>query len=131
MFTHLILAVGGTVITLAGGLVLAYPLFRSEARRREGFITGWVNGKGRNLGLKGHYSFGFQQWSPRGSIGSGSYRPLNEEDRLLYDQIGGKLTGEAIERSNRLFWTDKKLGVAGVLLLFVGAALILTSLLAG
>ena len=101
---------------------MTYPLLRPEVRRREDLISKLVNKKGRNVGLKGRYGFGFDRWSTRGNVGSGSYQPSSEEDRLLFGRIGGQLEGEAIERANRMFWTDRRFGFAGLLLLVIGAS---------
>ncbi|MGI0078886.1 MAG: hypothetical protein ACRECH_04620 [Nitrososphaerales archaeon] len=125
----MILIAVAAVITVCGGVALAYPLLRSEVRRREELVAYWVNNKGRKLGLKGQYAFGFDRWSPRGSVGSGSYRPSSDEDRLLFGRIGGQLEGEAIERVNRMFWTDRKLAVLGVTLLIIGTSVSVASAL--
>ncbi len=122
MDARLFFAAIGVAVTLGGGLCLAYPLLRPEVRRREGLITAWVNEKGTGLGLRGRYIFGFDKWSPRGSVGSGSYTPADDADRLLWDRIGGGLSGEAIGRANSMLLTDRRLAAVGIVLLVIGAS---------
>src|SRR6266566_9295945 len=118
---RLIVAGVGAAITLSGGAVLTYPIFLPEIRRRERLVVAWVNDRGRELGLKGRFTFRFSDWSPGGSVGGGSYEPLGEEDRHLFERIGGQLEGEGIEQASRMAWSDRTLGLIGLALLVLGA----------
>ena len=127
---RLILASLGAAITLSSGAVLTYPMFLPEIRRRERVVVDWVNKRGKELGLKSRFTFGFSDWSPGGSVGGGSYEPSGEEDRDLFDRIGGQLEGEGIDRANRMVWSDRTLGVVGLALLVLGAAVGIASAVA-
>src|SRR5213083_854613 len=70
---RLILASLGAAITLSSGAVRTYPMFLPEIRRRERVVVDWVNKRGKELGLKSRFTFGFSDWSPGGSVGGGSY----------------------------------------------------------
>ena len=127
---RLILAGVGAAITLSSGAVLTYPMFRPEIRRRQRLVVAWVNDRGRELGLTGRFTFRFSDWSPGECIGGGSYEPLGEEDRHLFERIGGQFEGEGIERADRIVWSDRTLGLVGLALLVLGAAISVASAVA-
>jgi len=111
----------GAVVTLVSGLVLGYPILRPEIGRRGRLVAEWVNDRGKELGLRGRFAFSFSDWSPGGSVGGGRYEPSGEEDRLLFERIGGQLEGEGVSRVDRMVWTDRAFAVVGLTLLVIGA----------
>jgi hypothetical protein len=125
------LTVAGTLFALLAVAVLAYPfLDGGEVRRRERRVVREFSRLGVKRGLRGRFEFTFDRYSPNASRGAGSYIPANETDHALFDQIGAEVEGDAIALSARMLWTDRKIGIVGILIALLGAVLALVSAIA-
>jgi hypothetical protein len=119
LLTRLILVALTAIIGIAGAVLRAHSTFKSEIRRRERVVIKWVNKEGRKLGLRGHYTFSFDNWSSaKSTVGSG-YDWIGEEDKLLWGRVGVQLQTDGISRANKMFWTDRAFSLGGLALFVI------------
>jgi hypothetical protein len=125
------LTIAGTLFVLLAVAVLAYPYFDGgEVRRRERRVVREFTRIGAKRGLRGHFEFTFDRYSPIASTGAERYVPANETDRALYEEVGAEVKGDAIVESARMLWTDRKIGIAGILIALLGAVMALATAVA-
>jgi hypothetical protein len=121
------LAVVGILLGVAGAFMLVWTRLYPEAARRENRRVRNLTERARDAGLRGRFRF---EEAPSGRSVTGgheSYEPADNEDRALFDAVGAKMEGDAAFFANEMLWTDYRFAWAGVPMLIIGIALLVTS----
>jgi len=122
--------VAGIVLIVGGAIVVVFVHRYPQSTRRENKRVRDLTRRARDAGLRGNYTFSQDRslWETPGEFGS--YTPVDDEDRALFDAVGSKIESESAVFARAGLWTDVRLYWVAVPAFLIGGACCVVALFA-
>jgi len=119
----------GALVMVVGLVLLILSSVWSEPARRERRRARNLELRARETGLRGHWALNVDRTGSGRASEYGTYQPASDEDRALYEAVGSRIQGEAKFFASEMLWTDARLAWAGIVMLLIGIAMTVGSIL--